>query len=364
VNEDLRLAALAVLWSLVLVGCGGSSGSSASAPSPSTAAYVIDDVQPSLTGVGSSAGASNVYGDHMAVPPLAGVTAVNKLFVFLPGSDGSPSLYMDILEEGSSRGYHALGLAYPNSPPIGVTCNSSMDPNCFWDVRMAVVTGSFSQDTAIALKDSIVVRLQNTLAYLSTNSAYSAQGWGQYLNTDGSVNWSLVVIAGHSQGGGHAAVIAKNYAVMRACYFASPPDWNTGNQTPLNRPAAWEDPTNASYPHMTPASAQFGFAGLNDTSVPWTSGVSGATTTIQLQVIWQTMGLAAFGSPALINLTSSTVPNTGTHELTTDATPTDSNATGTPTHGVTVRDAFTPINPATNLPLFAPAWDYLCFPTQ
>jgi hypothetical protein len=298
----------------------------------------------------------------MALPPLAGVTAMNKLFVFLPGTQGIPNLYMDIVEEGSSRGYHALGLAYPDPQPVGNICNTSADTNCFWDVRMAVITGSQSVDISIAVKDSIVTRLQNALAYL--NTTYPTEGWGQYL-TNGAVNWSMVVLGGHSQGGGHVGVMVKNYAVSRACYFASPPDWNTGNQTPLNQPAAWEDPTNTSYPNMTPASMQFGFAGLNDTSVPWTTGVSGATTPIQLQVIWQTLGLATFGAPALIDLASSAAPTTGTHELTTDASPNAStNDPGNPTHGVTVRDAFTPINPATNLPLFAPAWDYLCFPTQ
>lgn len=309
---------------------------SANTPPPS---YTILTILPST----ADPGADDSFGSHIVIPPVSGTTAVNKLFVFLPGTQGVPNLYQLILKSGASRGFHTIGLAYPDPNPVGVICLTSTDPNCFWDVRQAVITGSFSQDISIAPADAIDTRLQKLLVYL--NSTYPGAGWGQYLLANGSVNWAQVVVGGHSQGGGHAGVMAKSYALSRACYFASPPDWNNGTILPHNQPAAWEG-----LPSVTPPSSQFGFAGLNDTSVPWT----------QLQVIWQTLGLSVYGAAVEID-TNSLSPGTASHMFTTGLAPnTSGNDPGNPSHGITVRDAFTPLNPDGS-PVFDAAWGYLCF---
>jgi len=306
------------------------------APPP---AFTILTIAPST----ANPAADDSYGSHIVIPPPNGTAAVNKLFVFLPGTQGVPDLYELILKSGAGRGFHAIGLAYPDPNPVGEICLTSTDQNCFWDVRKAVITGSFSQDIAVAQPDAIVTRLQNLLTYL--NTSYPTAGWGQYLLADGSVNWAQVVVGGHSQGGGHAGVMAKSYALSRACYFASPPDWNNGTMLPHDQPAAWE-----SLPDVTPASSQFGFAGLYDTSVPWS----------QLQVIWQTLGLAAYGGAVEID-SNAVPPGTSSHMFTTALPPdTSTNDPGNPSHGITVRDAFTPLN-ADGSPVFDAAWGYLCF---
>lgn len=354
---------------LELAGCGGGDGTSATSsvaeatsaqrtgtlPSMSGSAATV--TVPANTGNLVSAGftiltvapstadpaASDRYGSHIVIPPVSGAAPVNTLFVFLPGTQGVPNLYELILKAGAGRGFHTIGLAYPDPKPVGDICLTSTDQNCFWDVRQAVITGSFSQDISIAQADAIVTRLQKLLVYL--NLTYPNAGWGQYLLGNGAVNWSEVVVGGHSQGGGHAAVMAKNYSLSRACYFASPPDWNNGTMLPHDEPAAWEG-----LPGVTPSSSQFGFAGLNDTSVPWS----------QLQVIWQALGLSIYG--AAVEIDTNSIPSgTTSHMFTTDLAPnTSSSDPGNPSHGITVRDAFTPLNPDGS-PVFDPAWGYLCF---
>ena len=132
-------------------------------------------------------------------------------------------------------------------------------------------------------------------------------------------------------------VMTKLFVMNRACYFASPPDYAGG-------PANWESRAN-----VTPASAQFGFAGLSDPSVPYG----------ELSVVWQTLGLTAFG--AAVSVDSTAAPYGGaTHMLTTNAQPATTTGPGQPLHGLTVRDAYTPKN-ADGQPVFDAAWGYLCF---
>ena len=103
--------------------------------------------------------------------------------------------------------------------------------------------------SAVTRANGIVNRVNKLLARL--HSTYPTEGWGQYLLADNTVDWSKVILAGHSQGGGHVGVLAKSVALARAVYFSSPEDWNDL----LDRPATWL----ALRPNVTPASAQDGF---------------------------------------------------------------------------------------------------------
>jgi len=58
----------------------------------------------------------------------------------------------------------------------------------------------------VSTTNSIVNRAEKLLAYLDRQ--FPTEAWGQYL-TSGSLDWSKVVISGHSQGGGHAGVLTK-----------------------------------------------------------------------------------------------------------------------------------------------------------
>lgn len=330
-----RLFRVAMVSGVVaLVGCGGGSTDSAPIQPPVSGPPPAIERQISPSTVDPAADQATEV--HFSINPSPSVTAVNKLFVFLPGTQGVPDLYKLIVREGSAKGYHAIGLNYVNDIAVGRVCSASLDADCFWKVRREVIDGADRTDlVSVNPSNSIITRLEKYIAYLDTN--FADEGWGQYLKGDGTVDWSKVVMGGHSQGGGHAGVMAKLYKFTRACYFASPPDWDGG-------PADW-----VGKPNVTPPSAQFGFAGLSDDKVPYN----------ELSLIWQTLGLSAVG--AAVSVDSNASPYSGSHMLTTNAQPDlSSSDPGTPLHGLTVRDAFTPKN-SSGKPTFIPVWDYLCF---
>ena len=339
-DKAARLASLTLLSSWVVASCGGGGSDTGSppvaAPPPASApASVEHDILPKTIDPAVDLSLEA----HVAINPSPSVTATNVLFVFLPGTDGTPDQYKLILKAGASRGFHTLGLNYQNGPvPVGVVCAASSDTNCFWNVRREIITGQdLSADVAVTSANSILTRLTKAIAYL--NTTYPLEGWGQYLS-NGAVNWSKVSVGGHSQGGGHAGVLAKMFSMHRACYFASPPDWSIRT----NLPAPWM----GAQPNVTPTSLQFGFGGLQDPSVPYS----------QLLPNWTSIGLAAFG--AAVSVDGAAAPFNASHMLTTNATPQASNAVGTPLHGLTVRDVFTPVTSA-GAPVFDAAWGYLCF---
>jgi hypothetical protein len=77
---------------------------------------------------------------------------------------------------------------------------------------------------------------------------------GQFL-TDGSPKWKRVIVAGHSQGAGHAAFIGKLFRVDRVLMFSGPQDYLDD----LGEPAPWQARNGA-----TPPSRFFAFLNLDD----------------------------------------------------------------------------------------------------
>ena len=345
-DRRTRIATLTLLASLVAACGGGSSPAPAPVPAPpaptpappppppppapAPPSVVNTDLLPQTI----DPAVTSALGTHVAINPSPAVVARGRLFVFLAGTGAPPTAYEKILLAGAARGWHALGLNYPNPTEVGVLCaGTAPSEECFWNVRREIVTGvDLSTKVSVGPDDAIVTRLAKALAYLQAN--FPDQGWGQYLLGDGSIDWSKLVVGGHSQGGGHAGVMAKLYAMHGACYFDSPADWDI---VP-GAPAGWE-----AYPNITPVAAQYGFTNTLDTTVPWD----------QLAPIWQGMGLAALGAAASVD--AGAAPYGGSHMLTT--TTSVSGTTGL--HSLTVADFATPV--VAGAPLFDPVWGYACF---
>lgn len=153
--------------------------------------------------------------DHIVVEPDG--EPAGKLFVFLPGTGGPAGAYRLLLKNAAAGGYHAIGLSYRNEVAVNDLCMIG-EAGCHAAVRNEVITG---EDTSplveVSRADSIDHRLVAALQYL---------GWDDYLD-EGELRWSDIAVAGHSQGGGHAAFIAQMREVHRAVLFAAtePADW-------------------------------------------------------------------------------------------------------------------------------------------
>ena len=332
---------------LALAGCGGGGDSPAAPPPAPPPSSIERQINATTTDSSITAAPAGAEAPHVAITPSPAVSARGKLVVFLPGTQGRPTQYLYILRAGASRGFHAIGLNYPNQTAMGALCQFSTEPDCYWSARRVVIHGGgtpVAGQSAVTPADAIVNRLNKLLGWL--HASYPSENWGQFLTGSNSVDWSKVVLAGHSQGGGHAGVLAKEVALSRAVYFSSPEDWNETTDTPA--------PWTSSRPNVTPPSQQFGFGADADTLVP----------NAHASTHWDALGLPRPASGAVL-VDASSRPYSGSRQLRT-ALPFNPASTALTTalknHGVTVVDTSTPLD-GNGKPLFDTngVWDYLCF---
>lgn len=195
-------------------------------------------ISPSQT----SSAISTSNNPHQVYPPQPGVSRKNILSVFYPGTGSSPCEIGAILQQGANRGYHIIGLSYPNNEAVNTVCNQGdarADTSCFENLRREVLTGAdVSAYVSVDVSNSIEGRLLSLLQYLVQSRP--GEGWDQFLS-GANVNWPLVYVGGHSQGSGHAALHGKIRTVGRvsiysgvsdySLQFASIPTWMGGAQT-------------------------------------------------------------------------------------------------------------------------------------
>lgn len=268
---------------------------------------------------------------HIAIPPVS--PQQGWLFVFLPGSFGQPRHQLLILEQAALSGYHAIGLRYPNRWTINNLCEPTDDPACFEQTRSEILTGADrSPLIAITPANSILNRLTKLLTYLDT--IYPNEGWGQFLDSTGAPRWSLISVGGHSQGGGHAALLGKQVALARVCIFSAPADSLLIKRQRVIAP--WLSQAGA-----TPSSAYYGLAHEQE---------GGFALIIQN---WRALGMLGTS----VSVDTQPAPYTGAQQLSTGLTP----ARPGEYHGSTVVDRNTPLLDD-GRPALAAVWAYLCFP--
>lgn len=162
--------------------------------------------------------------------------ARNQLLVFIPGTGGKPKEHFGFAETAASLGYHVISLMYPDALAAQKMCSRSNDPDAYLKFRLAIIQGgTIGPGRVIAPADCIESRLAHLLRYL--NQQQPSNGWGRYLAANGMPSWSNIAVAGQSQGGGHAYMIAKYHKVARVIMTGSPKDFSFF----FNRPAVGFD---------------------------------------------------------------------------------------------------------------------------
>ncbi|MCX6954364.1 MAG: hypothetical protein NTV51_19605 [Verrucomicrobia bacterium] len=175
-----------------------------------------------------------VYLDrNIVVDQKAGLPADrHQLLLFLPGTNGSGTGAKAFCQLGAELGYHVINLTYPTKIPATV-CGNDENPKAFAEFRLALIEGGKTKHITIERPDSIEHRLVKLLTFLA--SRRPQENWAQFLNTDQSIKWETIAVAGQSQGGGHAALIALRHRVARAVCTGAPKDYSKR----LDAPAAW-----------------------------------------------------------------------------------------------------------------------------
>lgn len=257
----------------------------------------------------------------------------NRLFLFLTGARSLPSRGPNatrlMTEQAAANGFHAINLRYPNDLALLQVCPP--DGECWEKLRLATIYGGETDKLVVTRTNSIENRLVKVLAFL--DSQHPEEGWSRYLKHD-SPKWSAIILAGWSQGGGNAALIARDHKVARVIMLEAPPDLT--QVTPPAGPAPW-----LSDPHVTPTKRYFGLAHIRSTfTVPF------------FKSAWQLLGMDRFGPT--VNVDTEVPPFNGTHQLATNVEPVRPG----PFHQSVAVDAATPKD-ANGRPVLAVAWQYL-----
>lgn len=194
-----------------------------------------------------------VHGPHLAVYDRQALKAAQpRLLLFLVGTHAKAEGTLKLDTAFSRGGFHAISLDYENNV-VTVICAHSEDAGCFDRYRQTIVTGaSGSEKIQVDPANSILNRFDKLLAYLVEHDPTG--GWDDFF-ANGKPVWSRIVIAGHSQGSGHAAFIGKMFAVERVLILSGPQDFLDD----LHEPAPWQ-----SRPSATPATRIFAFLNLKD----------------------------------------------------------------------------------------------------
>lgn len=240
------------------------------------------------------------------------------LFVFFPGSDGSPDNFQKLIQSIGETGIRAIALAYQNNGSLNSLCGT--DDACYTAARRDRVLGAIASPYVQSVADGIHNRLLKAL---------KALGWSQFYSGD-SLLYSSMIFGGFSQGAGMAAWAAKKEELKRVCLFAGPWDHLTGTT-----PASWILEASA-----TASSRYYGFTHYDD-SLP--GGVQ------YLNLNWQQLGMGTGSEIPLYSQLSG-------QRLTSKDTDVRCVADA---HGCSVTDAATPLN-SDGTPRYETAWRYLC----
>lgn len=197
-------------------------------------------------------------GEHLVALPEGG--GLRSLVVLLGGTGSTPEHYRGLSTELAAAGHGVLDLRYPNADAVGMRCFG--DDACFTQARGTSVFGAGVLPQAgigpfscsglevdarasvvgalVALLDELTATHPELAGHLVADPAspYSGTRIGPARPA-----WDRITLAGHSQGGGHAAFLATLVPVGRLVLLASPNDnvdgvpasWTRARATPPER---------------------------------------------------------------------------------------------------------------------------------
>ncbi len=230
-------------------------------------------------------------GEHIAyinpaIPPR------NQLVVILPGTGATPDLYAQFGTTAAGVGFHTVGLVYENRGSISSRCKNSDDEQCAEYARLEIINGTdLSDQVDVNQSNSIENRLLRLLQYLHTQQP--TEGWNQYFEGD-TIKWERIILVGHSQGGGHVGLLARDHVVARVIFFNSPSDFSELSGTT----ADWIRDDS-----VTAAENYYAFFHQDD----------GGAKRVQ---VYQDLGMASFGEP--VNVDENSPPYAQSHMLFTE----------------------------------------------
>ena len=199
------------------------------------------------------------------------VASRGELVIWLMGPN------RELFDRLTANGFHVVQPHYARGWFSKLCRDEPVGPTCRGDVRLEAATGEdFSDRLDLQPQDGMTARTATLLAWLAKEAW--EDGWGQFLNDDGSLHFEKVVLAGASHGSTTAARFAKHQAVARGVMFCGPRDQYQSWQALLS---------------ATPAHRYFGFSHTLD----------GGWTADHYCRSWQMLGLPKFGPIVDVDVT-------------------------------------------------------------
>lgn len=203
--------------------------------------FVLTPAESGLPASGANAG-----DDQYALRPTG--DARGQLLLFFNGSGGSPrgaiaSAATSFYSVARAQGLHVLAVSYRSDDAIGTLCALALDRDaCFLQTRTTVLTGEYQDGAAASLRgisrhEGVYARALAALVALAQQDP--GGGWDAFFDASmlatpqRAIRWERVLASGHSQGGGHAALLGRRHALARVIALASPCDNTRG------APAQW-----------------------------------------------------------------------------------------------------------------------------
>ncbi len=270
-------------------------------------------------------------GNHIAILPEYENQRIGDLMVFFPGTGARPEWYNSFVKRAAQNGFHTISLDYENSQSINFDVCPDQPQDCHEASRLEILTGEDSPYLVpdVDRNNSVYNRLHKLLKFLAAK--YPDEGWDSYFSVNSeefetSLHWESIVFAGHSQGGGHAAMTAKLYEIKRVIMFGA------------TEPAIWTLQT-----FTTPSNR---FWGLVHKKEPIFNGIINS---------WNNIGI-----PGELAEVETGQPEIQTQRLATVA----EGGAGDPQsnayyHNLYIVDGWMPAPSKDGTPAFAPVWDYL-----
>eukprot|EP01052_Picozoa_sp_SAG31_P012818 SAG31_NODE_758_length_12292_cov_14.175511_4_plen_610_part_00 len=277
------------------------------------------------------------------------------LLLFIPGTGLAPQDYkLFPRHAAASLGLPSIGLAYPSNMAATSACMATPDQRCYEGYHEALLEyrgqafdlqfkwhGS-GPDATLAPRDTIAHRLVALLQFL--HKTEPTQHWDRFLAANTSlasgaaaIEWSKVIVAGHSQGACHVGWISKRFLLRRAIMFSGTNDIKGSKH-------GFPGPSAALYLHkpgVTPAGRIFGFGELN----------GGECTT--WRPLWDVLNMS--GAFLVDRAGSALPPPVGSvaHMLCSARCPAEGGV-----HGGPVQDIATPLD-RHGIPIYTAVWSYL-----
>jgi hypothetical protein len=223
-----RTIFLALILSLTGVAAASNETAKPSAPLADAEALTRVDVRPSAT----SADIKAADAPHIVLFKAGNAAA--DLLLWMPGTLGVPRVgaQLDFPQFAAQQDYRVVILSYITDQAVSGICVGRALHNhrsCAADFRNKRIFGAGTFPLiADQPQDAIVYRLTKLLHTLKETRP--GERWEHYLNADGSPRWDRIAVGGQSQGGGHAAFIAKAKPVARVIMLSGGWDKSSPNE--------------------------------------------------------------------------------------------------------------------------------------